>query len=478
MRRYKYLLKNIGLLTLSSFATKLLSFLLVPLYTNILSTTDFGIYDLFNTTIGVLIPILTLNIQEAVMRFAMDKKYDKMTVISIGMKYFFIGTAVVLIGLTINFIFVFSNMVKEYAFFFFLMYISQSFSGVILAYTRGIEHIAELSFSSVVNSLIVITCNIVFLSVFRWGLTGYFLANIVGFIFQNIYLLLKTKSIGDTCLLRKYSKYEREMLTYSKPMIANSIAWWVNNASDRYIVIYFCGLAENGIYSVASKIPSILNVLQGIFSQAWTLSAVKDFDKEDKDGFFANTYKSYNCLLVIICSLIIVFDKILARILYAKDFFGAWKYVPWLSIAIVFGALSGYIGGLFSAVKNSKIFAHSTIIGAIANITMNLIFTPIMGTLGAAIATTICFFITWIFRYIHSKRIISTNINIVRDVCSYIVLIVQSVIILMVTNCFFMYSMEAILLMIIIGLYINDFVLIVKKSMDIANTLIAKLSSH
>lgn len=73
MNKYKYLFKNIGLLTLSSFATKLLSFFLVPLYTNILTTTEYGTYDLFNTTVGVLLPILTLNVQDAVMRFAMDR---------------------------------------------------------------------------------------------------------------------------------------------------------------------------------------------------------------------------------------------------------------------------------------------------------------------------------------------------------------------------------------------------------------------
>ena len=84
MGRYKYLLKNIGLLTLSSFTTKLLSFFLVPLYTNVLSTTEYGTYDMFNTTIGVLLPILTLNIQESVMRFSLDDKLDENSILSIG----------------------------------------------------------------------------------------------------------------------------------------------------------------------------------------------------------------------------------------------------------------------------------------------------------------------------------------------------------------------------------------------------------
>ena len=63
--------------------------------------------------------------------------------------------------------------------------------------------------------------------------------------------------------------------------------------------------------------------------------------------------------------------------MYAKDFYVAWKYVPWLTIAIVFGAMSGYIGGIFAAVKDSKIFAKSTVCGAITNVILNLILTPL-----------------------------------------------------------------------------------------------------
>ena len=96
VNRYRYLLKNIGLLTLSSFATKLLSFFLVPLYTNILSTTEYGTYDLFNTTIGVLLPILTLNIQEAVMRFSIDSKYDRKSIVTVAAKYFIFSNLIVI----------------------------------------------------------------------------------------------------------------------------------------------------------------------------------------------------------------------------------------------------------------------------------------------------------------------------------------------------------------------------------------------
>ena len=463
MGNYKYLLKNVGLLTLSSFATKLLSFFLVPLYTNILTTTDYGTYDLFNNTVVVLLPILTLNIQDAVLRFSMDDEYDDDAVITIAYRYLFFSNLIVIVGLVLNNIFSINLILKQYAIYFFLMFLTQSLSGVITYYIRGIGEILELSISSLLASAITVVCNILFLVIFDWGLTGYFLANLLGPLYQCIYLILRTKLVHSIKIHVNFNKEKKQMLDYCTPLIANSIAWWVNNTSDRYIVIFFCGLADNGIYAVSSKIPSILNMFQTIFGQAWSLSAVHDFDKDDKNGFFSNTYKVYNCILVIICSIIIVFDKVFAKILYAKEFYIAWKYVPWLTIAIVFGALSGYIGGVFSAVKDSKIFAHSSIIGAITNIMLNIIFTPIIGALGAAIATMICYFEVWILRYVHSKKFIRIKVNLVRDCISYFLLVIQSIILLLLNETIMLYGTEIILLCIIIAMYFGDIVNILIK---------------
>ena len=462
MNRYKYLLKNIGLLTLSSFATKLISFFLVPLYTNVLTTSEYGTYDLFNTTVGVLLPILTLNVQDAVMRFAIDSKNNRRAIISVAVKILLIANAIVVAALIINAVFNISIFVKEYSIFFFLMFFMQSLSGVITYYIRGIDRIADLSISSVLVSIFTISCNILFLVVFHWGLTGYFLANIIGPLVQSLYLAVRSDMVHDIDLRAGFLEEKKAMLDYSKPMIANSVAWWVNNASDRYVVILFCGLAENGIYSVASKIPSILNIFQSIFSQAWTLSAVKDFDPEDKNGFFANTYRAYNCLMVIICSAIIVADKVLAHFLYAKEFYAAWRYVPWLTIAIVFGSLSGYIGGFFSAVKNSKIFAQSTVVGAISNIILNFILTPLIGALGAAIATAVSYYIVWMIRYWHSKKFIKLKIRLRRDLITYALLVVQSII-LLYEDGMTLYGIEILLFLIITILYAGDLISIINK---------------
>lgn len=462
MGKYRYLFKNIGLLTLSQFATKFLSFFLVPLYTSILNTTEYGIYDLFNTTISVLLPILTLNIQEAILRFSLDKRANKDAIVTVGYKYLVISNLVVAVGLLTNFVFGVNEVVKTYSILFFLMFFVQSLSGVITTYVRGIEKIVDLSISSVIASFVTIASNILFLVVFKWGLTGYFLANIFGPWVQCIYLIIRSGFLSHI-KKEKFENESKEMTDYSKPLIANSIAWWVNNSLDRYVIVFFCGLAENGIFSVAGKIPSILNIFQSIFNQAWTLSAVKDFDPEDKSGFFTNTYKAYNCMMVILCSGIIMLDRILAKFLYARDFYIAWKYVPWLTIAIVFGGLSGYLGGFFAAVKDSKMFSKSSMIGAATNLILNILLTMLIGAMGAAIATTICYVEVWAIRYWHSKKYICLHINLKKDIFAYILLILQSVVLLAESP--ITYILEFVIFIMIFIMYINDIRSILMKFM-------------
>ena len=463
MNRYAYLLKSIGILTLSNFTTKLLRFFLVPLYTSILTTTEYGIYDLFLTIIYMLAVVLTLNIQDAVLRFALENGANRNAIVSIAMKCFLAGCGIVLLGLGVNRIFHLSEIGEKYEVYFFLMFLVHALSGIVFAYTRGVDRIAELSVSSVIASVITIGCNILFLAFFRWGLIGYFLANILGPMLQCLYLILKSHMLGELRLRQRYKSEAKNMLRYSMPMIANSIAWWINNAFDRYIIVFFCGFAENGIYSVASKIPSILNIIQTSFNQAWTLSAVTEFDSDDHSGFFSNTYKAYNCVIVVMCSAIIVSDRILAGFLYARDFYIAWRYVPWLTIAIVFGALSGYIGSVFTAVKDSRMYAKSTVIGAVINLLLNTTMVPLIGALGAAVATTICYIVIWAIRLRHSRRFIKLKINLKRDIMTYCLLIAQAIALLLIAENIQLYLLELGLFSVIFGLYFKDIMNIYSK---------------
>ena len=465
--KYGYLVKNIGFLTLGSFATKLLSFFMVPLYTSALTTGEYGTYDLLTATVSVLVPILTLNIQEAVLRFAMDRDVDRVGLVSLGARLGMGATLVVGITLGIAVHFGVVLFEPELIVFFCLFFILQVFSGLITSYATGSGLIKELSIAGVVSSAITIVLNVVFLVPLHMGLYGYFLANIIGPLFQAVFLGYKTRFFVNLRLTSPSRELRKEAIDYSAPLIANSIAWWINSLADRYIVTFFCGLAANGVYSVATKIPSILNVFQTIFNRAWSLSSTKSFDPEDKDGFYANTYRAYNCLMVILCSVVILFDKLLARFLYSNDFYAAWQYVPWLTLAILFGALIGFLEGIFIAVKDSKTPAKCTVAGAFTNILLNFILTPTLGALGAAIATAVCYLEIWIARLVLSRRYLRFHINLVRDVTSYVLLVIQSLCVLLLADELIMYGAVGFLLAVVIVLYAGDIVAIGGKVLGV-----------
>ena len=430
MNKYKYLGKNIGLLTLSSFGTKLLSFFLVPLYTHLLSTTDYGIYDIFSTTISLAIPILTVNIHDGVLRFLLDKdEKDSKGIFTAGLRLV-VGSSILVAWATLVIAkFELISVIAKYPVYFVAMYVSVAFYQLLSNYARGVECIKDVSISGVISAVTGILLNIVLLAYCRIGLDGYFIATIMASIVPSIYLWFKLDIKAQIYFGRIDTELRRKMLVYSAPLVLNAIGWWVNSASDRYVVTALCGIAANGIYAVGYKIPSILNVFQTIFNQAWVLSSVKEYDPDDSDGFFRSTYSVYNALMVIVCAFIIGANKILAKYLYLNSFYEAWIYVPYLTIAIVFGALSGLIGGVFSAAKASRIFGISTMIGAIVNLALNILLVYLMGPMGAAISTAVSYCLVWVIRLVYVRRFMRVKISLMRDVLSYCMLVLLGLVV-------------------------------------------------
>lgn len=453
--KYKYLLKNVGLLSLSNFGSKILSFILIPLYTNLLTTEEYGTYDIYSTTISLLIPILTLNIINAVLRYSLDKEKNKKNVFSIGMEMIIISFIFLLIFVIINNIFHIFGVLEKFWIYFIFLYSGEVLYSLLTNFGRGIDKVKQIAIAAIINSVSILLFNIVFLLWFRLGLRGYFIANILGYFIPTLYLIYKLKIWQYISIKQNDKKLKKEMAEYSKPMIFNTIGWWITNVSDRYVVTWICGVAINGIYSVAYKIPSILNIFQTIFNQAWTLSAVKEYDNNSSE-FYTNIYKLYNLGLVIMCSILILCDKIIAKILFAKNFYSAWKYAPFLMISVIFGALSGLLEGIFVANKNTKVIAKTTIIGAVINIVFNIILVNIFGAIGAAISTLIAYIIVWSFRLRDTNKILRININYIKNIFSYLLLLLQTIVLLLNYNCEIAYATEIIIFFIIIGIYYKD----------------------
>lgn len=396
--RKKYLLKNTAILTISNFATKILSFFLIPLYTGILSTSEYGIYDLVGTSVSLLFPIFTANIIDAVMRFSMDEKCSKNDIGRIGLIYVFRSNLFFLFLLTILSFTGKFNAINQYFIFIVLYYFTSSMASFMVQYAKGCEQVKDMGIAGVLSTICTIFFNVLFLVILRIGLKGFFLASILSLSITNLYYILRLDIVSrfKTGLFDK--KLEKEMLSYCVPLVATTLSWWVNSSSDKYIVSYICGVSANGLLSIAYKLPNIMNMLQNIFTQAWQISAVKEYGNDETSRFYGNTFRIVNLLMCAACSWLIVLTRPLAGILFSNDFYDAWKFVPFLLLSSVINCASGILGPILGASMNSKALMNSALVGAVINLVLNIFLVKVIGVQGVTIATTISSFVIFFVR--------------------------------------------------------------------------------
>ena len=93
-KKYKKLFSNTIIFSIGTFSSKILVFLLVPFYVQFLSDAEYGTVDLITQTANLLIPVVSMGIASAVLRFGLDKASDKKAVFSTGVAAILIGFAV------------------------------------------------------------------------------------------------------------------------------------------------------------------------------------------------------------------------------------------------------------------------------------------------------------------------------------------------------------------------------------------------
>lgn len=422
--KYKKLGTNIALITVGSFASRLLGFLFVPFYTSILTTDQFGIADLIATTVSLLFPIFTLVICEAMMRFALEKQYDNGKIWVVGVWVWAAGFLVLLLLSPLLKLF---PVFSPYLNLLLLYYISYSISFNASYYVRGIENIKLYAASSVFQTVFTVGFNLLFLLWLKLGLEGYLLAYIMSNFLTAIILVFGARlykvplSFPDKALLT-------EMLAFSIPLIPHQIGWWINKSVDKYFLIALCGTSVTGLYSIAHKIPSILYVLISIFSSAWRISAVDEYGTEENVCFYNNIYDKYLTVSIVGASFLITVNKIIAHFLYAKEFYTAYIYVPFLILAVLFNGLGDFVGSIYITYKRTTPLMLTTLLGVLINIVLNALLIPHYKGIGASIATMVGFAALWLIRLINTRTTLPLEGNFSNTILCLCLLVIQAII--------------------------------------------------
>lgn len=448
VNKLKYLAQNTAIFGISQFTSKIMVFLLLPLYTSYMTTEDYGSADLVVSTVSLLLPIFTVQISSAIMRFVIENKNQRKRYFANSFKIIVIGFLFLLLCLPI---FIKFNLFGNHLYLFYFLYITNAVYTHLSYYARALEKIKLVGIVGVINTIIVVAGNIVMLMWFRQGVFGYLISYIVGyFVGIVIFGVAMRKHI-----VFKTSKEDKPatkaMIKYSIPLVPNSVSWWGVSSANKYIINGFLNQSVLGLYSVALKIPTIINTIQNIFAEALVLSVLKEYDSKEKDQtYFSLLYKIYNFCITLFTSGIILGTKILAHILFANEFYEAWIYVPFLCIPSVWGALSGYLGTFYSASKKNNGMFLSTVLGGVVTVAFSFVTIRTFGIMGIIWGNVLSYFAIWLYRWIDVKKFVKIDINLVKDVIGWGILFAQAFVTMYVDNKILMYSLNLICTLVII----------------------------
>lgn len=445
--KYKILLSNAAIFAIGNILIKFISFFLMPLYTSVLTASQYGVAELLNNTIEIVLPFATLCIIEALYRFSIDIEVNHKALFVNSLYIVAIGDLIVAIACIIWHE-VFSY---EYAYHFLILYITITFYKLTTQFARGLGHVKRYAFYGVINSLLLVVSNLILLVRFNGGIASYLTSFSVGYGLSGIIALIVSKEYTFFSPKQFDMALLKEMLKYSLPNVPNMLSWWVNSLSSRYVVLAFWGASIAGLYTAASKLPALINIVTSIFQQAWQYSTTTEMASEDRSSFFSNVFRVYTYICVLACSILILMNKFICRLLLQADFYSAWKFIPLLLLAATFGCVATYFGTFYNAIKDNIMLMVSTVIGAAVNIFLSFLLIPEIGAIGAAIASAISYAFVLFIRIRDITKLVPININYKKFAIQMFLLTCSTII-----GSFDFYGSNVILFLFVIGLILSD----------------------
>lgn len=425
MNKYKKLLGNTFVFGVGQVLSKVMSFFIVIVYTRYMTETEYSTADLLYNIVNLLVPLVTLSMSDAVIRFGMDGGYDPRKVYTNAVFTVICGMAVFALFTPLT------NAIPSVTGYSFLLYIYLYFScfrQIASQFVRARGKVKLFMIDGVGSMITQFILNLVFLIGFKMGVTGY----ILSIVFSDLLSLVCLTLIAslDKCLDSYYidKKLLGEMIRFSAPLVPTYLIWWVTSASDRFFIINMVGEVENGIYAFGYRIPTLLMMVTTMFYQAWQMSSIEERDSRTLGRFYENVFNAYSSLMFIAASGVIMLVNPLTTLLAGSGDNGtryheAFAFTPILIASMLFQCFCQFLSSVYVTKKKSANSCYTALIAAVVNIVLNLLLIPSYGVWGAAIATASSYFACFAVRLFDARKYIFFKVDYFRIAVNTVIII-------------------------------------------------------
>lgn len=407
----KQLIKNTIIVGVGKVCTQFISFFLLPLYTSLLSAEEYGVVDLLNTYVSLLIPIFFFQTDQAVFRFLIDARNraeERMDIIT-NCAFATMAQIVVYMLFCVT---VGSFLKNEYMLFLAVNVVLAMGANLLLQISRGLGDNMTYSVGSLICGAGTVILNVIFIAFLRMGAVGMLTATILGNLMCILYVFFR-KQIYSYIDVRKRSwPMVKALWKYSLPLVPNQMSWWIVNTSDRLIINWALGIASNGIYSVANKFSAMVITVFNIFNLTWTESAALHVKDGDNETFFTKIFNSTLRLFISLSFGVIAFMPFVFKFLITGEgYASSYRQIPILMLSTIFNIIVSLLGSVYVALKKTGEVAKTSILSAVINVTVNVVLINRIGLYAASISTLVSYCAMAIYRLIDVQKYVKIKIN-------------------------------------------------------------------
>ena len=410
-KKYSMLVSNTILFAVSNFGSKLVSLFIQPYLTYALESPDvMGVTKLMQAVTNLLIPVVSLGVSYAVIRFGLDKNQDKASVFMNGLATILLGFGLmVLCWPAVRLI----PNAAGYLVLLYLCVLASCLRTLCTQFIRARMRNRLVAVDGVMTTASLLLFYLLFLSVLNMGATGYLLALFCSDLCSAVFVFV-AGGCGKFFDLRKFDRpLWGEMLRYCVPMIPAAISFWIINASDQFYVQAMCdgvggrsSEAWVGLLGVGYFLPQLITFVGQFFYEAWQLSAVTE--EEERETFFNRVFRAFASVLFCCAAGIIWLCQPLMN-LFRADYFEAWQFVPFLVLASMCTCLNNFLNSVYVVYKRSSSSLVTMLAGAALNLVLNYLFILWFGPVGVTSASFLSLLLVFVLRAYSTRGLLVIN---------------------------------------------------------------------
>ncbi len=436
MNKYKRLAMNTMVFAIGSFGSKILLLLLNKLYTHNIAAADNSTKSLLENTANFIIPIVTLSIAEAVIRYGLDREYDKREVFTSACLVEAAGIGILLV---LSPLLGFLPYADGYVLYLLLYVAASSFRQLSSQFVRARGMVRLFALDGILATITLFVFNILFISVLKWGVMGFMLSVILSDFCSGVFLWLTAK-LWKFFDVRFYNpEITRVMLRFSIPMIPTAVLWIITGFSDRLFVRYMDGYAASadvgataaGIYDASSKVPNLISMVSTIFFQAWNMSAITENNSQDRSKFYYRIFSAYQSIMFLGAAFMIALVQPLTLLVVDTsnhpEYAAAFQYTPVLIIAVLMMSFNQFLSSIYTATQKTTHSFWTSLAAAGTNLVLNVVLIYQWGVHGAVFATFVSYLVCYIIRIVDTRRLIPFKVHHMRFVLNLVVLFAMSI---------------------------------------------------